>query len=363
MPVGRGGKRVYLRDLRAGGGRERQEQPRQWGLGGGWAAKVAGPARPQSVRGLLIQSAMPKARSARRSWIPADLFSPADINESRPFRAADLRRTEDVLGVRLPTAFVQLLQFRNGGYLYRRTIKSAQRPPRYWGPASVYEIESIAGLASTNVMSSLQELFISARHEGDDGWDLPAGLVPFTGDGHFHVCLDYRTCGPRGNPSVVHTITSDYPGKMPKEFRVAESFEAMIRGLQPPKAGAGSAYIALDSPRVRGEKLAEIMRRIGCKRHRFSGSKKRPDNRVAWVWRKHESNAPDFYSGALLLIESNNDKMNWTRFASRPAKHPILRIETPHAARSACVIELLIGLGEGATLLAIDSPGWEVPQA
>jgi hypothetical protein len=103
------------------------------------------------------------------------------------------------------------------------------------------------------------------------------------------------------------------------------------------------------------------MQRLGCKRHRFSTSKRRPDNRVAWVWRKHESDAPDFHAGAFLLIERNHDAMNWTRFASRPAKHPILRIETAPAARAACVLELLIGLGEGATLLAIDSPGWEVP--
>ena len=289
------------------------------------------------------------------------MFSPSDANESRPFRAADLRRTEKVLGVRLPRAFVQLLQFRNGGYLYRRTIKSAQRPPRYWGPASEYEIESIAGLASTELMSSLQERFTSARHSGEDGWDLPAGLVPFAGDGHFYVCLDYRKCGPRGSPSVIHTITSDYPGKAPKEFRVAESFEAMIRGLQPPKPGSGSAFVALDMPRVRGAKLAQIMQQLGCKRHRFSGSKKRPDNRVAWVWRRHESNAPDFYAGALLLIERNHDKMNWTRFASRPGNHPMLRIDTAPDARAACVLELLIGLGEGATLLAVDLPGWEVP--
>jgi hypothetical protein len=42
------------------------------------------------------------------------------------------------------------------------------------------------------------------------------------------VCLDYRACGPTGEPQVVHIDQErDY-----NIVLVAESFEAFIRGLQ-----------------------------------------------------------------------------------------------------------------------------------
>jgi hypothetical protein len=287
------------------------------------------------------------------------LFVPTGLQDAaKPLEKEHVRQAEQLLGVVLPPAYLEVLEVQNGGYLYRKKIRPAQRPVRFWGTASTYELEMLCGL-DPDRWDSLPKLLEVARQE----WDLPQGLVPFAGDGHFWVCLDYRTCGSQGDPSVTHTITSDFPGKPPKEFLVAESVEALIRGLQRPKPGAGSAYIALDSPRVRGEQLAEIMQKLGCKRHRFSSSKKRPDERVAWTWSKHAATDPKYFPGAMLMIEENCHELGWTRFACRPAKHPILAVQTPLAARAACVIELLIGLGEGATLLAIDSPGWEVPQA
>lgn len=51
--------------------------------------------------------------------------------------------------------------------------------------------------------------------------DCPSG-------GHDMLCLDYRACGPSGEPSVVHVDQElDYQITF-----VAPSFEAFIRGLQ-----------------------------------------------------------------------------------------------------------------------------------
>jgi hypothetical protein len=46
------------------------------------------------------------------------------------------------------------------------------------------------------------------------------------------VCLDYRECGPQGEPSVVHVDQElDY-----KITFVASSFDAFIRGLEDDEA-------------------------------------------------------------------------------------------------------------------------------
>lgn len=46
--------------------------------------------------------------------------------------------------------------------------------------------------------------------------------------GHDMFCLDYRDCGPRGEPKVVHI----HQGGEYKITPVADSFEAFVRGLE-----------------------------------------------------------------------------------------------------------------------------------
>ncbi len=68
-----------------------------------------------------------------------------------------------------------------------------------------------------------------------DIWDYPAIGVYFAdcpSAGHDMLCLDYRECGPEGEPCVVHVDQEwDY-----KITFVAESFEAFIRGLEAAEA-------------------------------------------------------------------------------------------------------------------------------
>jgi hypothetical protein len=55
------------------------------------------------------------------------------------------------------------------------------------------------------------------------------------------VCLDYRACGPSGEPRVVHVDQEwDYQITI-----VAESFEAFIRGLEPDNAFEDEASVRL----------------------------------------------------------------------------------------------------------------------
>ncbi len=296
--------------------------------------------------------------SSQGSRVPADLFNPPHRSPAlAAFTRAELRRTEKVLGVRLPAAYVEVLKFRNGGSLHRKRIVPAQRPTRDWGSAAQYELESIAGIHPTH-WDSLTSYLVTARTE----WDLPEGLVPFAGDGHYWVCLDYRTCGPRGEPSVTHTLTSDTPGKAPREFLVAKSFDALISGLQGPKPGSGDAWFALDTPGVRATSLARLLRRLGCTRYRWPGLiSSKLGKPPAWEWPKYKGGIRG--QPAFLSVLKNRHALYAAYFSSRKVNHPILRVVSASSSRDACIRDLASAFGNNAVLLARDSPGWDVPSA
>jgi hypothetical protein len=71
-------------------------------------------------------------------------------------------------------------------------------------------------------------------------WGYPAIGVYFAdcpSGGHNMLALDYRQCGPTGDPAVVHV---DQQSQYKVTF-VAASFEAFLRGLEGDQAFAGAA--------------------------------------------------------------------------------------------------------------------------
>ncbi|MFE7385874.1 hypothetical protein ACFU9F_36610 [Streptomyces zhihengii] len=57
-------------------------------------------------------------------------------------------------------------------------------------------------------------------------WELPTGLVLFSGDGHSWIGLDYRACGRHGEPTVAW-LDAD----VRTELTLAPDFRSFIEGL------------------------------------------------------------------------------------------------------------------------------------
>jgi hypothetical protein len=106
---------------------------------------------------------------------------------------------EKELGYRLPTEYLDLLRIQNGGYI------------RFSLPGMVHD--SIAGIGP-----HFPSLTGFSRDEWQEYVSYPLqGLVPFDGDGHWHLCLDYRKN--RAVPAITYAdIECD------SESHVADSF-------------------------------------------------------------------------------------------------------------------------------------------
>lgn len=97
---------------------------------------------------------------------------------------------EATLGVKLPTALIELFRESNGGFMKKGCFETpdgeddCMRQQRGIG----WE-KGLDGEMGSHFMS--------------EEWGYPLGLLWIAGDGHTGVFLDYRTCGPQAEPSVV----------------------------------------------------------------------------------------------------------------------------------------------------------------
>jgi hypothetical protein len=110
---------------------------------------------------------------------------------------------EEEIGYRLPKEYLDLLRKQNGGYI------------RYALPECVHN--TIAGIGP-----HFPRLTRGDWEVWQENVSYPLqGLVPFDGDGHWHLCLDYRQDSQA--PSITHAdIECD------EESHVAESFAAYL---------------------------------------------------------------------------------------------------------------------------------------
>jgi cell wall assembly regulator SMI1 len=132
---------------------------------------------------------------------------------------------ERKLGFKLPAAYVELMRFQNGGIPRQTNHRTQERTTWSEDHIAITGIYSIGNEKPCSLCGSFGSRFWVEE------WGYPEIGIYFAdcpSAGHDMICLDYRACGPDGEPQVVHVDQErDY-----KIVFVAESFGAFIRGLE-----------------------------------------------------------------------------------------------------------------------------------
>lgn len=142
-----------------------------------------------------------------------------------PLTEEAVAAVEHKLGYKLPAAYVEFMQFQNGGIPRRTNHHTKERTSWADDHIAITGIYSIGSEKPNSLGGAFGSLFWVEE------WGYPDIGVYFAdcpSAGHDMLCLDYRACGPVGEPQVVHVDQEwDY-----KIVFVAESFAAFILGLE-----------------------------------------------------------------------------------------------------------------------------------
>lgn len=119
-----------------------------------------------------------------------------------------IRAAEQEIGFDLPKEYLALLDVQNGGYIRYSLVNSHHELISGIGP----HFPSITGFDWTGAKE-----FVSFSLDG---------LVPFDGDGHWYICLDYRKNAKEPSVSNVYI-------EVDSESMIANSFKEYLRLLKP----------------------------------------------------------------------------------------------------------------------------------
>ena len=138
-----------------------------------------------------------------------------------PLTPEKIASAEAALGYKLPASYLHLLETRNGGVPVNRCFPTGE--PTSWADDHI-AIETIFGVgkAAGNIVDETRLMV--------EEWGYPAigiAICDCPSAGHDEIFLDYRACGPQGEPKVVHVDQEDDYCITP----LADTFEEFIRGL------------------------------------------------------------------------------------------------------------------------------------
>lgn len=153
----------------------------------------------------------------KSQWADAEIIEPYPDD-------AMIASVEEELGYTLPASYIALMRTQNGGCPVNTAF--AMTEPTSWA-ADHIAISNFKAIGRTKIWSLCGNL--GSKHL-IEGWHYPPIGIYF-GDcpsaGHDMICLDYRHCGPQGEPRVVH-VDQEYDYKISV---VADNFERFVRGL------------------------------------------------------------------------------------------------------------------------------------
>jgi hypothetical protein len=151
-------------------------------------------------------------------WTESDYFTGPSLTDDMVHRA------EELLGYKLPKSYLRLLRTRNGGSPARDCFPTST--PTSWAENHI-ALSGIRGIGGEWGIDSPRSGTIPMIQE----WGYPSiGIIvgECPSAGHDVVMLDYSTCGPSGEPRVVHVETD---GSLVRITFLAGDFDAFIGGL------------------------------------------------------------------------------------------------------------------------------------
>jgi hypothetical protein len=125
---------------------------------------------------------------------------------------------ENILKVKLPTLFIELLKIQNGGYTkgfaYPMTVKTT------WADNHV-PLSELFGIVTDKAIESAHNI-LNTPYMIEE-WGLPENQVLLNGDGHWWITLDYR----KSDIPTVRWIDIECD----QDIHIADNFDDFFNGL------------------------------------------------------------------------------------------------------------------------------------
>jgi len=135
-----------------------------------------------------------------------------------------IAEVERELGYKLPASYIWLMKRHNGGVPVNTCFPT--KTATSWAEGHV-AIEGIFGIGREKRYSLCGEFGSKFMIEEWEYPDIGVAICDCPSAGHDMIFLDYRECGPQGEPKVVH-IDQEYDYEITP---LADTFEEFIRGL------------------------------------------------------------------------------------------------------------------------------------
>ncbi|MBB4825908.1 tetratricopeptide (TPR) repeat protein [Sporosarcina luteola] len=144
--------------------------------------------------------------------------------QSEPVTDELITSIEQELGYKLPSSYIQLMKHQNGGVPKNTNFPTEE--PTSWAEDHI-AITGISGISREKSYSLCGDLGSQFMIEEWGYPDIGVVICDCPSAGHDVVMLDYRACGPSGEPEVIHIDQED-------DYEItflADNFEEFIKGL------------------------------------------------------------------------------------------------------------------------------------